>query len=228
MSTAPRPGMIRFDGIVQAFFVCICEKCDHALPFETPELQMQWALNHGGATGHAVTFATDIRPDPAVTENRRRDLTTKLRKKYSHPSTRPVVGCSGCPQMIVAGDPTMEWNGKHWHANCIDDGTLMRMASMVDLIPDLFKDVEPVTIKRWDPASAVGFVVRAGNNGPYHFGGERFSGDLFGAVVDKNPMARAATFVANLNDAVRGVTAPKKPNARERRRLKRAGKQWQN
>lgn len=232
MTIAPRPGMLRFDGDVAVFYMTICRKCDMAIPHPDETVQTRWGHEHFQGTGHHVTLAVDVRPDTRQTENRRRQLVDRLREKYSHPATRPAAGCGGCRQMILAGDPMMQWDRKLWHAGCLDDGSYLRMATVADIAPGVLADVEPVTMKTWMPGDA---WDRA--NPSYRFTG---SGPQT-VIAPSDPVARHANFVSALGVDLRKAMADatgyevamiatnvdKKPNARERRRQRREGKQWQ-
>lgn len=230
MSIAPRPGMLRFDGDVAVFYMAICKQCDMALPHPTEMSREMWATGHQ-ATGHAITFALDVRPDAGQTEVRRRQLVDRLREKYSNPMP-PYQGggtCAGkgktCDGLIFHGQEYVQWNGKLWHAECLDDGSYLRMATVADIAPGVLADVEPVTMKTWmpgDPSRPVGFY-NVGGNGP-------------APATIMNPLDRHAGLLAGMagqlskvigSDAtVAHVPPPKKPNARERRRQRREGKQW--
>lgn len=205
VSIAARPGMIRFDGQVRVFYMTICKQCDIALPHSDEVEQKRWAAGHS-TTGHPVTLAVDVAPDPAITAIRQRALLGKLRDQYGRISTRPVVGCSGCPQMIIAGDRIVEHGGRSWHVQCIDDVTLVSLASMADIMPNT---TAPAT-KTGAGWATLGINLRKTT------------------LTDENisdPLARLTRTMTGIVDAVDGLAQPKKMNARERRRLKREGKQ---
>lgn len=240
MSIAPRPGMLRFDGDVAVFYMAICQQCDIALPHPTEMSREMWATGHRG-TGHTVTYALDVRPDTGQTENRRRQLVDRLREKYSNPMPANRGGsCAGigktCGGPIVDGQPYVQWNGKLWHAECLDDGSYLRMATVADIAPGVFVDVEPVTIKSWIQGED---WARA--NPSYRFTG---SGPQT-VTAPSDPLQRHANFVSALGVDLKKIIAedvaagydvtmvatnideqPKKLNARQRRRQRREGKQW--
>lgn len=227
MSIAPRPGMLRFEGDVAVFYMAICTQCDMALPHPTEMAREMWATAHR-STGHVIAYALDVRPDTGQTENRRRQLVDRLREKYSNP--KPAVrggSCAGigktCHGPIMGGQRYVQWDGKLWHAECLDDGSYLRMATVADIAPGVLVDVEPITMKTWmpdDPSRPVCFY-NVGGNGP-------------APATIMNPLDRHAGLLAGMAEQLGKVVGgdatvppPKKPNARERRRQRREGKQWQ-
>lgn len=221
MSIAPRPGMLRFDGDVAVFYMAICKQCDMALPHPTEMAREVWATGHC-TTGHAVTYALDVRPDTSQTESRRRQLVDRLRKKYSVPM--PALRGGVCGGKICNGEISYQqryvsWAGKLWHAECLDDAVYFRIADITDIAPSIFDDVKPVTMQTWMPAD------KAWRDANPSYG--RGLGPL---TVIADPIAQHAGLLANMAEQLGATVAhvpPKKPNARERRRQRREGKQWQ-
>lgn len=220
MSVNPRPGMLRFDGNVQIFYMTICKDCDMALPHSNELTRQAWADAHR-TTGHAVSYAVDVRPDADQTEEKRQRLIARLRHKYSVQMAQYHGGpCAGkgstCAGEIHYGQRFVQWNGQLWHDTCIPDGYLLRMANVTDLVPGVFDEIQPVTVERWEPLTGEGQQWKSAN--PSYV----------------NPMQKTMTIVGRIADQIGKVVggdpatvAPEKMNARQRRRLKRKGKQWQ-
>lgn len=210
MTTDARPGMIRFDGAATAFFVAICAQCDMVLPHESEAGRTKWAAEHA-RTGHSVSFALDVRPDPIVTDQRRASLVKRLREKYATVTMRPAGLCSTCKNAIVAGESMVSFNGFH-HAQCLNNQAYLRLASITDIAPGIFNDAPPVSVKSWpsDPTYR----------------------EIFTDVKprESNPFARLQDHVTAVHKTITEAMSdppPMKMNARERRRLKRKNKQWE-
>lgn len=146
MSTNPRSGMVRFEGNPTVFFVAICKRCDMAIPFDSEGDRKSWADEHGsivfdGKT-HPIEFAVDVIPDAAKTAQRKDVLIAALREKYANPA-KASGSCASthcwCP--IRQGELVVHYQGKQYHAGCVDDSVYLRLASIADVMPGLFDTV---------------------------------------------------------------------------------------
>lgn len=65
MTVSPPPGVVRFNGTPDIFYMAICRHCEIALPFGIEDQRTEWMQGHATAPGHSITdiaVAVDIRP----------------------------------------------------------------------------------------------------------------------------------------------------------------------
>lgn len=134
----PLQGYVRFSGEPAVFYMALCNECEISLPFGDSEHRSQWADGHR-STAHIVTFAIDVRPDPAALADKRAELITRLREKYSRPIELHAGRCAStnCGAEISPGQRAVMWEAKFWHAGCLSDGVYLRLASIADLAPGI-------------------------------------------------------------------------------------------
>lgn len=267
MSTDPRPGMIRFNGLPTVWWMAICQTCDTAMPFTSEVLRNAWMAEHVQTRNCVITTAVDLVPDPAATAEKKKALINRLRQKYSKPLDHGVACASAkCRQMIVRGQRAANRGGLWWHASCLPDEEYIAMASASDIAPMLseqprydpirhaFEAANPSLRQPPTPGDSVqirvigGGGAGAGRAGIRAGGGGGGGGGTVRTVTvprsslisfDTDPAGKLGHTLKLAEDTIAALFAPgevtfsrsapdkpRKPNARDRRRAKRAGKQW--